>query len=717
MIKYTGQLKTYDFKANSHSKRKHRKGAKTVTYCDDIFTFDIETSSGWINENGNIIRYKPGKPSEYWNELQAVSICYLWQFSVNDTVYYGREIETFIDVIKDIPENVKIIIWVHNLSWEAHFLMNIFDDLEMFCRQPHKPMKLSSAKYRNIEFRCTYMLTRLKLETWGAQLGIKKLVGYVNYETIRTPKTKLSNKILEYGERDCIIVYHGIKDYLKRYSDQWDIPLTQTGTVRREVKQLLTADPIYVKHLKRLVPKDAKQYKMLRDTFAGGYTHANRLHAGIIQQGFIQHNDFASQYPTELVKQKYPWSPWIYTGADKIPDEATFDDMGYIMRVRFYNIDCTTFNTYIQACKCDGYGFMFDNGRVIRASELELYITEQDYLTIKDCYTWEKIEVKDVYASYKQYLPTPFIKYLLELYGNKTSLKGADPGTLKYDLYMQSKQYINALFGMSVTALLQSDITFDNESLTWGIDTLTEEAVNTFLDKLRYWHPREKRYFLNYSWGVYCTAYARRDLWRCILGQNKENDIDVIYADTDSIFINGKHDYTWYNEETIKKLDTALEYHGLNKELTRPKDPNGKKRQLGLFEPEDNCTEFLTLGAKRYIERREDGKLYLTVSGINKEAVYMLKGDISNFKDGFNFDKDFATITKKLPTYINDQPEIIWPDGYRSKSKSGINLRRNGYKLTLTPEYKKLINYTSVDLGKIPDNFITHLRGTWKEGD
>ena len=713
MIKYERQLQTYNFKANSHKKRKHRKGETTQTYCDDIFAFDIETTSGWINEHGNIIGYKKGKSAEYWNNLEAVALCYLWQFSVNDTVYYGREIETFINVINDIPEDVHIIIWIHNASFEVHFLMNIFDDLELFCRQPHKPMKFTSAKYPNIEFRCSYMLTRLSLDTWGQQLGVHKLTGTLKYETIRTPLTPLSQQTLDYAERDCIVVYHGILDYLKRYKNQWDIPLTQTGTVRREVKKLLTSDPSYVKHLKRLVPKDAKQYKMLQDTFAGGYTHANRLHAGTVQSGLITHWDYASSYPAELAKQKYPWSPWIYTGLHEIPPEKNFEDVAYIMLLKFYDIECITFNTYIQAVKCNGYGFMFDNGRVISAKELELYVTEQDYLTIKDTYRWKDLEVKTVYMSYKKYLPTPFIKYMLDLYEKKTTLKGAVFGSADYDIYMYSKQRINALFGMCVTALLQSDITFNNNTLEWGIDALTETQVNEHLEKLRCWLPREKRYFLNYSWGIYCTAYARRDLWRCLLGPNGENDINVIYSDTDSLFINGDCDFSWYNNETINRLNVAMDYHKLPRNLTRPKDRKGKPHQLGVFEKEENCIEFLTLGAKRYVERRENGKLYLTVSGINKQAVYMLENDINNFKDGFEFNKDFPTVSKRLPTYISNQPLLVWPDGYKSTCKSGVNLRRNGYKLTITDEYKKLINYTSFNLGQLPDTFFNHLRGRW----
>lgn len=721
MIRYVGQLKEYDYMKNSHVKRKHKKGAKLEKYCDDIFTFDLESTSAWINENGNIIKYKKGRSSEYWNSLEPVSLCYIWQFSINDIVYYGRSIEDFKQVIEDIPCDIHIIIWVHNLSWEAHFLMNIFSDLTMFCRQSHKPMYLYSESHKNIEFRCSYMLTRLSLATWGEQLHCKKMVGDLDYEKIRTPLTKLTDKEMSYCKRDCEVVYKGIQYYLKRYDTQWDIPLTQTGTVRREVKTLLTNNPEYVKFMKKLVPRDAKEYARLRKTFAGGYTHANRAKAGIVQtggpDGIIEHYDFASSYPCELTKQKYPCAPWVYTGKHEIPSDKDFEKFAYIMRLRFNHIECLTFNTYIQSSKCDGYNFKYDNGRVISADWLEIWVTEQDYLTIRDTYRWEgDVEVKYMYYSFKKYLPTPFIKYLLELYENKTTLKGSEEGTAEYDLYMQSKQYINSMFGMAVTSLVQADVHYNNSTREFTTDILTDKKVEEHLEKLRSWSPREKRYFLNYSWGVWCTAYARRDLWRCILGENGENDIDVIYADTDSIFINGRHDFTWYNNETIAALDVAMDHHGLSRELTRPIDKKGKPHQLGIFEKEDDIIEFMTLGAKRYVERRSsDKKLHLTVSGINKDAVYMLKDNIENFRDGLNFDKDFPTVSKRLPTYINNQPPLTWPDGYKSTCTSGVNLRRNGYKLSVTDEYKALIKYATISKSDLPQEFINHLRGRWIE--
>ena len=701
---YKGQLKNY--KWNVEKTTSHRRGSdgeyETHRYCNDILTFDIETTSSFMLPDGQIIPYIKGMDAEYWNGLEAMALCYIWQFSVNDTVYYGRELTAFIDLLNDLPDEVYFIIWVHNLAFEFQFLLNIMDFKNVFARSPHKPMKAIPKRWPCIEFRCTYMLTRLSLESWGKQLKMPKLVGSLDYSQIRTPLTPLTKEELSYCERDCIVVYTGIKKYLEQYYRVRKIPLTQTGTVRQEVKRILQLQPGYNEFIKKLVPANVEEYRRLQQIFAGGYTHANKYYSGKVVRGLIQHYDFASSYPTVMVCEKYPCTPWAYTGKKELPDISTFDNYAYIIELKLYNVISTSYNTYIQAAKVqESKGCRFDNGRVLKADYMKLMITEQDYLTIMENYTWDDIEVIHVWKSRKDYLPKEFIEYILQLYHNKTTLKDVNG---QEDLYLQSKQYINSMFGMMVTAILQADVVF--EAGQWNIKPITAEMVNAKLNKLRFYKPSEKRYFLSYSWGCWVTAFARRNLWRCI----KYCDNKVIYADTDSLFINGFVNFTWYNKEITAKLKKACNDLQLDFKKTRPKNPDGIECPLGVFTQEPNCIEFKTLGAKRYVERREDGKLYLTVSGINKEAVALLNDNIDNFRDGFNFDKDADCVDKKMSTYRDLMPEATYPDGYHSTYKHGINLRDTGYNLTLTDEYKLLIDYHDGDL-TITEAFLNHMRG------
>lgn len=705
MIPYNGQLKEFDYDIETHkSHHKNKNGVYKVTkYCNNIFTFDIECSSAWL-ENGKVIGYRKGETNDYWNNLQSLSLCYIWQFSCDGVVYYGRELRDFINVLDDLPKDANIIIWVHNLSYEFMFLSNILTWFKVFARSPHKPMKASSKEYPNIEFRCSYFLTRLSLDAWGKQLGVKKAVGDLDYDILRTPLTPLTEKELHYCEQDCLVVEAGIRDYCKTYISQHKIPLTQTGTVRKVVKEMLTADSNYVKFIKKLVPHDAKEYKRLQQVFAGGYTHANQLYAGKLIDEHIEHYDFASSYPTVMVAEKYPMSPWYYNGDNTMPDIKEFEDTAFIFLLKFSQLNSISFNTYIQASKVKGKGFEFDNGRILHADELEMYVTEQDYLTIMNNYEWESMEVIRIWRSRKDYLPREFTNYILELYANKTELKDVSG---KEDLYLQSKQYINSMYGMCVTAIVQASVELEGDE--WYIQPLTEEVVNHKLQQLSHYNPREKRYFLSYSWGCWVTAYARRNLWKCI----ESCDREVLYCDTDSIFVRGKHDFTWYNDEITQKLKVACEVNNLDFNKTRPYTPKGKQKPLGVFDKEDDCIQFKTLGAKRYVERRVDGSLHLTVSGINKNAVELLNDDINDFKDGFNFDKDADCVTKKLCTYLDNMPTCTYPDGYVSTYTHGINLRRTGYLLSITDEYKNLIKYMNYDINDLPESIVNHLRGTW----
>lgn len=712
MIEYEHQNLTHNWKLRKVRKG-HRRGKdgkyKYIIYNDSIITFDIEVTSAWQTPEGKIIGYTPGKSAEYWNNLTPLSLCYIWQASVDGIVYYSRYLQSFVRFIEELPD-AQNIIWVHNLAYEFHTLLNIFEFEKVFARAPHKPIYAIPKDYENVQFRCTYMLTRLSLDSWGKELGVKKLTGDLNYEKIRTPLTKLTKKELKYCEQDCIVVDAGVRSYVERYGDQWKIPLTQTGTIRRVVKEMLTEDKEYMRAITRLVPRNALEYKRLQKIFAGGYTHANRRWSGQVIRGIIEHYDFNSAYPYAMVAYRYPCQPWIYTGLKHIPDINTFEDTAYIFDLHFKNIRSISYNTYIQASKCAFDNFddvLLDNGRVM-AGSFSITVTEQDYLTIIENYQWDELEVVHVWKSHKAYLPRDLILYILDLFKNKTSLKNV-PG--KEDIYAQSKQYINSLFGMTVTAIIQTEIEFDGSF--WHCKPLTQSYVDEALKDIKTKNWMMHKYFLNYAWGCYVCAYVRRSLWRCI----HKYDREVLYADTDSIFLKGKGSFEWYNEEVNERLKVSAAANYFNLSSAMPKTQDGKTVVLGHFAKEPDVSEFVTLGAKRYCERRiNDGQLHLTISGINKGAVSMLNDDIENFKDGFDFDKDDPSVHKSLSTYISEQGRIEWPDGYISTQKHGINMRRTGYKLEITDEYKDLIKYGEMTVDDLPDNFFVTTRGRFTIG-
>lgn len=683
-----------DYNTISPDKRKKKK--YTYDYeCDDIFTFDIEVSSAWIDGNGNIKGYEKGKKESYWNDMKPICLCYIWQFGVNDTVYYGRDLHDFPKLLDKLPKNVHIIVYIHNASYEFQFLLNILSPFQqVFARNVHKPIKFVSEAYPNIEFRCSYMLTRLSLDTWGKELGFEKL-HTLDYYKIRTPKTVLEQKELDYAERDCMVMYKGLLKYKERYLHIWNIPLTQTGEVRRVVKKKMRTDPktgktsqkLLQKYVK-LLPKDSAEYTRLKCAFRGGDTHANFLLAGEIWENAHCY-DFASSYPYCMLAEKYPMTP--FTEDDY--DEEMADKYAYLMLVEFTNVQAKTFNHYIAKSKClSCEKAETDNGRIISAKRLTLWLTEQDLQIIKKTYSFN-VNILECYSSRKMYLPKQFLEYILELYSNKTQLKGVEG---KEEIYMQSKQFINSLYGMCVTDLLQDEILLDNDG-NWNIALKTTQDVDAYLEELR--TNNKGRTFLSFAWGVWVTAYGRAHLWELIT----QNDENVIYYDTDSIKCIGKpKGIVGYNKKVVEKLKAVCEKRGLDFEKCKPKDPKGNEHLLGIADVEPTALEFKTLGAKRYCYRSEkDGELHLTVAGINKEAVACLNNDINNFNENTVFDKDTDGVRKLQHTYIHDMPQITWNEGrydeWTSIDKFGINMRPAGYSMTLVDEYLRLITMDEID--------------------
>ena len=708
MIRYkTGILKGQTY--NTHLVRNKKK---LEVYSDDILVFDIEVSSAWL-ENGKLIPYRPGMPADYWNDLKRYALPYIWQFSINDKVYYGRELQEFKDLLEELPKGVHFSIWIHNQAYEFMFLLNILKPVNIFATSPHKVIKCQYEGFEDIEFKCSYILTNMGLAIWGDQLGIPKLSGDLDYLCMRSPNTPLFDYELDYCERDCIVVYEGIKDHLQRYNHIEQIPLTSTGKVRRVFKNMVTADDAYMKQIRKLVPQDAKFYKLLKfKLFQGGYTHGNRRYVGKIVKkddineltgkpyGKIYHKDIRSSYPAIMCGYMFPYTKFAYIGR-RLPDPKFFDTRAYIIKVKFKNIRVKTWNSYLSSSKCHCIGGIYDNGRVLKAEMLSTVLTEQDYLTVTETYDYDEIECEGCYVARKKYLPKIFIDFVLQLYNDKTALKGIDP--IKYAI---SKQYINAMFGMCVTSLFQSEVKFDIDTGLWSVDELTEEYVNEEIKKLKmFWN---KKYFLSYPVGVWITAYARRRLWMLI----ESIDDDLIYTDTDSIFYVGDHDFSWFDDDIRKRIKDACEAQGCDYELAKPYDPKGRLQELGTLDDEPEDDEFITLGAKKYCEGRE-GNLYMTVSGINKSAVSCLNSDISNFKDGFIFDKDHPDVHKLEHCYIDDMEPVRWIDGYYSDFKYGINMRPTGYKLSEAKIGDKLVKFMEGEF-KFGTEYFKRKRGYFK---
>lgn len=653
---------------------------KKEIYDNNIFCFDIEVTSGWYTPEHKIIAFDKTKSKKYWKQCIPLSVVYIWQFSVNDIVFYGRELNDFkilTDELKEIVINPTI--WVHNLAYEYQFLLNIFDVENVFARKPHKPMY---AIFDGIKFRCSYFLTRLSLKAWGENVGVvEKKVGQLDYNVLRTPLTPLTNENFEYCKYDVLVMYYGLEKYLDKYTYIENIPLTQTGEVRRVVKNLYKDNYNYHKKMTKLLPRDKDEYLFMKECFSGGYTHSNYLNTNMVIEN-VQSKDIASSYPLVMIAEKFPMTKWAYVREYELEKYRHNDKYSLLMQITLYDVKSICSMTYISASKCyEKLNVINDNGRVLKAKKISLYCTNIDLDIIEQAYSYSKIKYHKIYYAINEYLDTDYVRYILELYGNKTQLKdvaGKEP------IYMQSKQFINSLYGMMVTDLVSDNYIFIND--LWQNNSQDIESVLADLQSRQY------KNFLAYQHGIFVTAYARRNLWQTIL----QIDKDVIYVDTDSVKYIGDYEsvFETYNKEVVQKLEKAMDYHKIPMHLTRPKTPKGKEKQIGIYETERTYAQFKTLGAKRYAYTYDDSpQVHITVSGVNKDEGAKALTDIHDFSPDFVFDTDY---TKKLIfTYLSDMPYILWNEGqadeYLSKQRYGINALPTTYSMKISDEYTDLL--------------------------
>ena len=362
---------------------------KPIITNETIFCLDIEVSSFWIDKNKNIIEYDYKLSDEFYNSCDKGSCVYIWQFSIEDTIFYGREFEDLykfiIDIRKDLlkeSEKSQMIIYVHNLSYEFSFLRGLpFVWNSVFARTLRKPMK--AICNNDICFKCSYMLTNLSLSSWGKQLGIEKKVGDLDYTKLRTPLTQLTEKELDYCEYDIKIMIKGLKKFRDKYEKLSKLPLTSTGEVRRVVSKIYEKDFNHKKHITKLQPKTVEQWKIFKSCFGGGDTHA---HVVNVRQNIkeVTHIDETSAYPSMIVRKKFANSPFVKVKTDIKLD---FEKFAYIMCLKLENVKLKGTLSYISKGRCKVVSnAVDDNGRIVSADKIILYCTELDYMMIKKLY-------------------------------------------------------------------------------------------------------------------------------------------------------------------------------------------------------------------------------------------------------------------------------------------------------------------------------------------
>ena len=663
--------------------------SKDKIYYNLAMSFDIETSSFYEDKNGVIYTNDDYRKLKNTVKADKKAIMYIWQFAIEDNVIIGRTWNDFLYFCKKLYDflNLKeryIVVYVHNLSYEFQFICKWFNWIDIFADSERKPIKATTDTH--FIFKCSYRLSGYSLEVLANNLkshNIKKMVGDLDYNLIRNSKTPISKEELKYCENDVLIVTSYIDEQINEFGNIEKIPLTQTGKVRRYVRKQCFQNKEYQYFIKELTI-EKPEYMLLKNAFMGGFTHCNAMYTNKICQNVTSY-DFTSSYPTVLISEKYPMSKgkevYITTETELL---NLIKNYCVLVDLQFTNIKTSfMYEQIISYSKCRNVkNPLINNGRIVQADTLTISCTDVDFLNIRDFYTWDSMKIGLCYIYEKNYLPKEFIKTILHLYKSKTELKGVDGKEVEY---LHSKELLNSLYGMCVTSIVHDTISFNGAEWTTENGNLDEELKNYNTDKNR---------FLFYHWGVWCTAYARNNLYTGI----RECKDDYIYSDTDSIKIfnadKHKNYFEKYNKWIVQKLEKCLKYHNIPLDYISPKTIKGDIKTLGIWDFDGFYTDFKTLGAKRYIYRKDD-KISITVCGLSKKSG---KEFIENQQKPFLFFNDGMFVDcehtgKMTHTYIDREIENVITDYLGNQAyyheKSFIHLEKTDYLLSLSDMYIK----------------------------
>lgn len=631
--------KFFDYSILRHISVIGRKGkSNNETYNDIIIMADTETS-----------KETPGTVCKNYVVAWTIS---LRAFDHNIVTLYGTKPSEMVQAIDKLITSMggmKTIIYFHNLSYDWVFLRKFMmqdwgTPLYQLNTKAHYPVFIEFAN--GICLRDSLILAQRGLDKWAKDMDVqhKKATGFWDYDKIRqqnggrfTPHEKT------YIEHDTLAGVECLQKTMDTLGKLiYAMPYTATGIPREIVRKIGKEHNARDKFL-RMVPKEYDTQLMLENVFHGGYTHNNRHYIEEIIRGEVEAYDFASSYPTSMLLGKMPmgrFGPFEDCTVDFILRNA--ERYAYIFRLILIKPklkdDFIPMPVLQKSKAVQMINVVEDNGRILCAAYVEIFLNEIDLEIIAQQYTWEAAICTDVRFCHKDYLPRWFTDYVYQCFIDKTMLKGGDP--VQYSI---AKAKLNSLYGMCVQRPVKVQIEEDYQSGDYSVAEDQDEVA--LYEK----YINNRNSILPYQWGVWVTSYSMRELFR--FGKFAGT---WLYSDTDSCY-----GIDW-DKEGIRQFNEnrkqQLRDRGYGAVMH-----NGREYWLGVAELDGQYKEFISVGAKRYAVRDLNDKLKITVAGVPKAGVNCLKNDLHNFHAGFIFDGE--TTGKKQHTYFYEDDITIDENG------------------------------------------------------
>lgn len=604
-----------------------QRNHKIVKYATDFAVLDTETShsdlvTGWI---------------------------YQWAVKIKKTYIYGRTPEEIIELLIKMAEryklstNKRLIIYIHNSSYDLqylkHYLRGYDPTAQFLAIDAHSILICDVLGFRII---CSYKLTNLSLAALSDNYSetYVKAVGEIDYNVIRYQDSELNENDWFYMFSDVAAQHDGVTQYLKAmgYTYAFKAPFTSTGFVRTDCRKAALNDE---KWREEFVTSalNLEQYNLARWAFMGGVCIASFLYSGqTVRSDKLRHKDFTSSYPARQMLDYFPeGAPSWYGDVDDREELQELLDTYcciFVLTLSEVHIKEGVTAPCIPSSKCVGLREPVRlNGKIVYAKELSIAVTELDYKWIAKQYTAEDMKVSKMMIFKRGKIPDWLKDEVYTYFKNKCTLK-----ELNELLYNKSKAFLNAIYGMTATAILRPEYEL-NDDCEFKLKEYDNKEKSDEGRLNKYYHSYNS--FMPYQYACYTTAWARDALFTMIETVGYEN---FLYCDTDSVFYietpENKIAMEEYAEHCRQRAIAAGAYVD-NKFLGEPTD-------------EPPLRAFRALHAKcyameEYNKKTGDYDLKVVIAGIPKKSVKWVCGEpiektnseelgsIDNLKDGFKF--------------------------------------------------------------------------------
>ena len=604
-----------------------QRNHKIVKYATDFAVLDTETShsdlvTGWI---------------------------YQWAVKLKKTYIYGRTPEEIIELLIKMAEryklstNKRLIIYIHNSSYDLqylkHYLRRYDPTAQFLAIDAHSILICDVLGFRII---CSYKLTNLSLAALSDNYSetYVKAVGEIDYNVIRYQDSELNENDWFYMFSDVAAQHDGVTQYLKAmgYTYAYKAPFTSTGFVRTDCRKAALNDE---KWRDEFVTSalNLEQYNLSRWAFMGGVCIASFLYSGqTIRSDKLRHKDFTSSYPARQMLDYFPeGAPSWYGDVDDRDELQELLDTYcciFVLTLSEVHIKEGVTAPCIPSSKCVGLREPVRlNGKIVYAKELSIAVTELDYKWIAKQYTAEDMKVTKMMIFKRGKIPDWLKDEVYTYFKNKCTLK-----ELNELLYNKSKAFLNAIYGMTATAILRPEYELNDDCEFKPKEYENKEKSDEGrLNK--YYHSYNS--FMPYQYACYTTAWARDALFTMIETVGYEN---FLYCDTDSVF---------YIETPENKI-AMEEYAQHCRDRATAAGAFVDNKFLGEPTDEPPLRAFRALHAKcyameEYNKKTGDYDLKVVIAGIPKKSVKWVDGEpiektnseelgtIDNLKDGFKF--------------------------------------------------------------------------------